>query len=97
MRICSQIMTALVLIPALFSRAGAAANGAETPSGQPRAVSTTPVALATDVSASLDAITVTFNRPMMDGNWSWTGGARSWAPAPFPFVLHCNDCKPKDW
>lgn len=48
----------------LTPRAGAA----------PRLVRTTPEALANDVDASLDKITVTFDRPMTDKSWSWTGG-----------------------
>ncbi|MCK4627464.1 MAG: tetratricopeptide repeat protein [Sedimentisphaerales bacterium] len=41
---------------------------------QPRVISTEPVAFANDVSPSLKKITVTFDREMMDGSWSWTGG-----------------------
>lgn len=40
----------------------------------PRVVKTIPAALATDVDPTLDKITVTFDRPMMDRSWSWTGG-----------------------
>jgi RNA polymerase sigma-70 factor (ECF subfamily) len=40
----------------------------------PAVVKTQPQALAQDVDPSLDAITVTFDQPMMDGTWSWTGG-----------------------
>jgi tetratricopeptide (TPR) repeat protein len=43
----------------------------------PRAVQTTPAALANDVDPSLDKITVTFDRPMMDKSWSWTGGGET--------------------
>jgi hypothetical protein len=42
--------------------------------GPPKVVRSVPKALADNVTASLDKITVTFNRPMQDGNWSWTGG-----------------------
>ena len=35
---------------------------------------TNPEPLSDDVPASLKEITVTFNRKMMDGSWSWTGG-----------------------
>ncbi len=41
---------------------------------RPVVVATTPTALAADVSPDLDKITVTFDRPMMDQSWSWTGG-----------------------
>lgn len=40
----------------------------------PRVVATSPEAFATDVDPATDKITVTFDRPMMDGSWSWTGG-----------------------
>lgn len=35
---------------------------------------TTPVAFTNDVDPALDKLTVTFDRPMMDKSWSWTGG-----------------------
>ncbi len=37
----------------------------------PRVVSTSPPNAAQDVDPSLTEITVTFNEPMMDKNWSW--------------------------
>jgi|GEM_PF-7053940 len=40
----------------------------------PRILHTNPDAFANDVSPSLDKITVTFDRAMMDQSWSWTGG-----------------------
>ena len=40
----------------------------------PRVVKTSPAAFANDVDPSLDKITVTFDRAMTDGSWSWTGG-----------------------
>ncbi len=40
----------------------------------PVVVSTIPAAFADDVPPSLKRITVTFDQPMMDGSWSWTGG-----------------------
>ena len=43
-------------------------------SSTPHVVSTTPAALSNDVNPDLDRITVTFNMPMMDQSWSWTGG-----------------------
>ena len=45
--------------------------------GPPVVVSTQPRAFTDDVSASLDRITVTFDQPMMDGSWSWTGGGET--------------------
>lgn len=50
------------------------ATQAATASAKPRVISTTPKALADDVDPSLTAITVTFDQPMMDRSWSWTGG-----------------------
>ncbi len=43
----------------------------------PRVVATSPSAFTTDVDPSTDKISVTFNRPMMDGSWSWTGGGET--------------------
>jgi len=40
----------------------------------PLVVQTTPAAFANDVDTATDKITVTFDRPMMDQSWSWTGG-----------------------
>ncbi|MHC5077324.1 MAG: right-handed parallel beta-helix repeat-containing protein [Planctomycetota bacterium] len=40
----------------------------------PIVVSTTPAAFSNDVSTTLQRITVTFDQPMMDRSWSWTGG-----------------------
>jgi len=44
----------------------------------PSVVETTPVTFADDVDPSLDKITVTFDRPMMDKSWSWTGGGETY-------------------
>jgi hypothetical protein len=41
---------------------------------EPVIVHTNPVPLSRDVDPSLDKITVTFDRPMLDNSWSWTGG-----------------------
>lgn len=43
----------------------------------PAIVSTEPEALQRDIPADLDKITVTFDRPMKDGSWSWTGGGET--------------------
>jgi tetratricopeptide (TPR) repeat protein len=50
-----------------------------TPAGDvaPHVVETTPAAFANDVDPSLDKITVTFDKPMMDDRWSWTGGGET--------------------
>jgi hypothetical protein len=42
--------------------------------GDPVILKTNPVAFNDKVPASLSKITVTFNQPMLDKNWSWTGG-----------------------
>ncbi|MHB1157932.1 MAG: Ig-like domain-containing domain [Phycisphaerales bacterium] len=43
----------------------------------PVVVRTEPAALANDVDASLNKITVTFDQPMLDKSWSWTGGGET--------------------
>jgi hypothetical protein len=56
--------------------AGAVAEqqGQETPAAvAPLIVRTSPKAFANDVESSLWMITVTFDQPMMDKSWSWTG------------------------
>lgn len=45
----------------------------------PRALKTTPAAFAADVDPSLDKITVTFDRPMMDKSWSFTAGDKAFS------------------
>jgi hypothetical protein len=40
----------------------------------PHVVRTEPATSSTDVAASVTRITVTFDRKMADGSWSWTGG-----------------------
>ena len=40
----------------------------------PVVVETSPQAFANNVSPKLTSISVTFDQPMMDGSWSWTGG-----------------------
>lgn len=64
--------TAKVLLARQGKPAGAPA------SGKPKILSTTPVALATDVDPSLTAITVTFDQRMRDQSWSWTGGGETY-------------------
>lgn len=57
----------------------------------PIVVRTTPTAFADDVDPKLDKITVTFDKPMMDGSWSWTGGGET-----YPKVtgkIHYDDLK----
>lgn len=43
-------------------------------SDKPVIIRTYPEAFSEDISADLKEITVTFDREMMDGSWSWTGG-----------------------
>ena len=43
----------------------------------PRVVATNPPAFADDVDPSLDKITATFDQPMRDRSWSWTGGGET--------------------
>lgn len=57
-----------VLLPALIYAAAATAEKDVEP---PRVVATFPLNQSTDVDPSLKEISVTFNEPMMDGNWSW--------------------------
>jgi beta-lactamase regulating signal transducer with metallopeptidase domain/tetratricopeptide (TPR) repeat protein len=51
-------------------------------STMPRVVRTRPAAFADDVSPQLSKITVTFDRPMMDQSWSWTGGGQTYPETP---------------
>ena len=51
-------------------------------STMPRVVRTTPAAYANDVSAELDKITVTFDQPMLDQSWSWTGSGETYPQTP---------------
>ena len=44
----------------------------------PRVIKTTPAGFANDVDPSLDKISVSFDRPMMDKSWSWTGGGETY-------------------
>ncbi len=50
--------------------------------GPPIVLATNPPTLATDVPPDLDAITVTFDRPMTDKSWSWTGGGDTFPKIP---------------
>ena len=63
-----------VVLKASGQAATREASSAASEVGSPRIVKTVPAAFATEVDPSLDKITVTFDRPMMDGSWSWTGG-----------------------
>jgi len=44
----------------------------------PVVIKTVPAVFADDVLAELDKITVTFDQPMMDRSWSWTGGGKTY-------------------
>ena len=56
---------------------GLAFGQAPTAAATPQIVSTTPAALADDVDPSLTKVTVTFDRPMTDKSWSFTGGGET--------------------
>lgn len=44
----------------------------------PVVISTNPKAYANDVAPSLGIITVTFDQPMKNNSWSWTGGGETY-------------------
>jgi hypothetical protein len=46
--------------------------------GRPVVVKTSPQAFRNDIEPSLSEITVTFNQPMTDESWSWTGGSETY-------------------
>jgi len=48
---------------------------------RPLVLGTSPEAFANNVSPDLDKITVTFDRPMQDGGWSWTGDGETFPKA----------------
>jgi hypothetical protein len=50
--------------------------------GPPKVVRSTPKALADNVAASQDKITVTFDQAMLDGDWSWTGSGETYPETP---------------
>jgi hypothetical protein len=50
---------------------------AQSGAASPRVLKTTPAAFATDVAPTLEKISVTFDRPMMDKSWSFTGGGET--------------------
>jgi len=58
-----------------INAASAATTGEET---APVVVKTSPEAFATGVPADTKEITVTFDQPMTDGAWSWTGGGETY-------------------
>jgi hypothetical protein len=45
--------------------------------GAPLVIATNPPSLANDVSPLIDKITATFDQPMTDNSWSWTGGGKT--------------------
>ena len=59
------LYVAAIVVALFLSGCGARDNVA------PRVKSTSPQNGAQDVDPSLTEISVTFNEPMMDGNWSW--------------------------
>lgn len=48
------------------------------PTGAPAIVSTTPETFQNNVDPSLDRLEVTFDQPMRDQSWSWTGGGETY-------------------
>jgi len=70
-------VTALALVTLTDPTAGQGADeaGPANPSGPPRIVSSTPRTGDTEVDSGLQQVTVTFDRDMDTGGYSWTGGA----------------------
>ena len=77
------VAAVLIWLSSSFTQSAAATQPASVPPSSPEAakassapcvVSTTPAALANDVDPALGKLTVTFDRPMANGSWSWTGG-----------------------
>ena len=58
-----------ITIIAIIIIIGASCTGKDTKA--PNVVETFPVSGSTDVDLSISEITVTFDEPMKDGNWSW--------------------------
>jgi len=48
-----------------------------TSSANPKVVTSAPACMTNNVSPNTKEITVTFDQPMMDGTWSWTGGGET--------------------
>ena len=56
-----------------------AQQAADSPNGAaPKVLSTSPEAYVQDVDPALDKISVTFDQPMQDRSWSWTGGGETY-------------------
>ena len=52
----------------------------ESDSVAPNVIETFPVTGSTDVDPSITEISVTFDKPMMDGNWSWAYSNKNMFP-----------------
>ncbi|MBN1392025.1 MAG: Ig-like domain-containing protein [Sedimentisphaerales bacterium] len=77
------VIIALVVMSVMFfdlisQSAGKTRQTASEAADQPGVLQTSPQALRNDVESSLSEITVTFNQPMMDKSWSWTGGGKTY-------------------
>jgi hypothetical protein len=68
----------LCLATAAAAAAGAGAGEPADENPAPAIVTTTPRALQNDVDPALDRIEVTFDQPMRDKSWSWTGGGETY-------------------
>lgn len=53
-------------------------------SGTPYVLKTTPAAFKDDVDPKLDTMSITFDQPMTDGSWSWTGGGDTYPKSERP-------------
>lgn len=73
MRIMLCVLMAVVA-GGLWVAAAQAEPQADNGKAAPVLLVTTPQAMQTDVDPALDRIEVTFDRPMRDKSWSWTGG-----------------------
>jgi hypothetical protein len=64
-------------IPDKLSAQARAINEDSERAKSPVIVKTSPQAYSDDIEPLLSVITVTFNRPMTDKSWSWTGGGKT--------------------
>jgi hypothetical protein len=77
------VVIALVVMSVIFFNwtKQSAGEGRQTTSegeGLPVVEKTSPQAFSNDMESSLSEITVTFNQPMADKSWSWTGGGETY-------------------
>jgi len=82
MRLCALVAVVAGALCVAAAQTEAPARSPGTPAKQqsdnakaaPVLLVTTPQAMQTDVDPALEHIEVTFDRPMRDKSWSWTGG-----------------------